>query len=49
VLLITGSDGRKENRTDASSIEMIAYIYDKNQSLKILLQDVAKKIGEVFM
>ena len=26
VLLVTGSDGRKENRTDASSIEMITYI-----------------------
>jgi hypothetical protein len=40
----TGSDGRKENRKDASSIEMIAYIYNRNQLVQTLIWDIAQEI-----
>jgi len=49
VLLVTGSDWRKENRPNTSSVEMIAYIYGNNYSLRPLLQNIAKDIGTVFM
>lgn len=48
VLLLTGSDWRKENRTDASSVEMIAYINQESVSREIV-QEIAKNVGELFM
>jgi hypothetical protein len=41
---LTGSDGRKENRKDASSVEMITYVDNASQLMETLIWDVAQDI-----
>lgn len=48
VLVVTGSDWRKENRTDASSIEMIAYV-DYESCSKDVIQKITRELWSAFM